>query len=73
MNTTAENNNWYFAVAGIVGAITFITIWAFMIQDWGLGLGIIFGWIPAGIGGAIVGIAWPLVLGIIALAVTHII
>jgi len=42
--------------------LSFIAIWIYAILSWGLLLGLMFGWIPALIGGAILGLLWPLVL-----------
>ena len=54
--------------AGIVGIIGAICIWIYAIVEWGLLLGLVFGWIPALIGGFIVGLLWPLVvLGILGI------
>lgn len=62
MNTTAENNNWYFVGFGITGAIAFVITWVYMVNDWGIGLGLLFGWAPAIIAGLIAGAVWPLIL-----------
>ena len=46
----------------IVGALSFIRIWIYALATWGLLLGLMLGWIPALIGGAILGFLWPLVV-----------
>jgi len=46
----------------IVGALSFIGIWIYALASWGLLVGLMFGWIPALIGGAILGYLWPLVI-----------
>ena len=46
----------------IVGALSFIGIWIYALATWGLLLGLMLGWIPALIGGAILGFLWPLVV-----------
>jgi len=46
----------------IVGALSFIAIWIYSFASWGFLLGLMFGWIPALIGGAILGFLWPLVV-----------
>jgi len=45
----------------IVGVVSGIVIWGISLFSWGL-LGIVFGWIPAVIGGVILGFLWPLTI-----------
>jgi hypothetical protein len=52
----------YFIIAAIVGFLTFLAIWFFAIIEWGLLMGLMAGWIPAMIGGALFGLIWPLTL-----------
>ncbi len=55
----------YLVIAWIVGGITALLIWVYSFFAWGLLFGLMVGWIPALIGGAIAGILWPLVLLVI--------
>ncbi len=48
--------------AWIVGIITSLGIWVYSWVGWGFLLGLMFGWIPAIIGGFVAGLLWPLVL-----------
>lgn len=58
----------YPIIALIVGLITGLVIWIYAISTWGLLIGLMLGWIPALIGGFVVGILWPLVvIGVIVL------
>ena len=45
-------------ISGIIGAIG---IWIYSFDQWGLLFGLLFGWIPAIIGGVVIGFAWPLI------------
>jgi hypothetical protein len=56
----------YYAMAGIVGFITFVVIWIYALVSWGFLLGLFLGWIPALIGGVIIGYLWP-VFGLLLL------
>lgn len=57
-----ENSDGYLWWGFITGIITFVCIWIYAIAQWGLLFGLIFGWIPALIGGFVAGLLWPLVL-----------
>lgn len=46
----------------IVGVLSFICIWLYSFFAWGFLIGLIFGWIPALIGGLLFGFLWPLVI-----------
>ncbi len=46
----------------IVGVLSFIAIWIYSFASWGFLFGLMFGWIPALIGGTILGFLWPLVV-----------
>ncbi len=46
----------------IVGIISLIVIWIYAIVSWGFLIGLAIGWLPALIGGAILGFLWPLVV-----------
>ena len=48
--------------AWITGALCFIAIWIYALATWGLLLGLAVGWLPAIIGGIILGFLWPLVV-----------
>lgn len=52
----------YVIAAYIIGILSGICIWGYSIISWGILFGLMFGWIPALIGGFILGIFWPLVL-----------
>ena len=45
----------YMVGVWIVGVLSFICIWIYALASWGFLLGLMFGWIPALIGGAILG------------------
>ncbi len=55
-------NNYYVGGAVIVGFIVFAGIWIYALGEWGLLFGLLFGWIPALIGGFVIGFLWPLAL-----------
>ncbi len=46
----------------ITGVLSFVVIWIYALASWGLLIGLMVGWIPALIGGVILGFLWPLVL-----------
>jgi hypothetical protein len=52
----------YMVGVWIVGVLSFAAIWIYALASWGLLLGLMFGWIPALIGGVILGYLWPLVV-----------
>ena len=52
----------YFLGVFLFGIISFVSIWIYSMTTWGLLLGLIFGWIPALIGGFIIGYLWPIFL-----------
>ena len=52
----------YIVGVWIIGTLSFVVIWIYALTSWGLLLGLTFGWIPAVIGGAILGFLWPLVV-----------
>ncbi len=61
-------NNGYMVGVWIVGVLSFIAIWLYSLASWGLLIGLMIGWIPALIGGMILGFLWPLVIiGVIAI------
>lgn len=43
----------------ITGIIAGLLIWGYAIFTWGVLFGIMFGWIPAIIGGFVAGVTWP--------------
>lgn len=57
----------YLVIVWIVGILAFVGIWIYAFVSWGLLFGLMFGWIPAIIGGFILGILWP-VLFLVLLA-----
>ncbi len=59
----------YLVVAWIIGVITFFAIWVYSFISWGFLIGLAIGWLPALIGGFIIGIIWPAVLLVIVAAV----
>jgi len=67
--------NTYKVVAYIVGGIAAFLIWIYSLFAWGFLGGLVIGWIPALIGGAIMGFLWPLTLlvvgGLILLILKH--
>jgi len=62
MTTKKDNNGGYAGVALLVGAVTFLWIWAYSFSEWGLLIGLLIGWLPALIGAFVVGLLWPLFL-----------
>ncbi len=59
----------YLVGAWITGVIAFIVIWIYALASWGFLLGLMFGWIPALIGGLIIGLLWPLVVLLVIVAI----
>ena len=57
-----NNSNGYMVGVWIVGVLSFAAIWLYALVSWGFLLGLMFGWIPALIGGTILGFLWPLVV-----------
>jgi|YNPMSStandDraft_1061717.scaffolds.fasta_scaffold12912_6 hypothetical protein len=51
----------------LVGIVSFIGIWIYAISEWGLLLGLTFGWIPSLIGGIIAGLLWPITIAVVIL------
>ncbi|MEO8581769.1 MAG: hypothetical protein ABI425_04335 [Patescibacteria group bacterium] len=66
-----EFNYWSWAI--IVGFITFVCIWIYALFTWGLLLGLLVGWIPALIGGFVVGLVWPVAVLIVVVLIVLII
>lgn len=60
-----DTDNWivkvYYLGAIVVGFIAFAIIWLYAIVEWGLLLGLMFGWLPATIGAGLCGFLWPLI------------
>jgi hypothetical protein len=54
--------NKYTIGAIITGIIAFFIIWIYAFSSWGFLIGLAAGWIPAIIGGFIIGLLWPLIL-----------
>ena len=55
-------NNGYMVGVWIVGVLSFIVIWLYALVSWGFLIGLMIGWVPALIGGFILGWLWPLVV-----------
>jgi hypothetical protein len=51
----------YELVAMVVGFLAFLGIWFYALEEWGLLLGLMFGWVPATIGAGLCGFLWPLI------------
>lgn len=58
-------DNGYSGGAIVVGFIAFFAIWIYAFVAWGFLIGLAIGWLPALIGGFILGLLWPLVLLVI--------
>jgi len=54
--------NAYLIIAGLFGILIFCPVWLIAISEWGLLVGLMAGWIPALIGGVVLGLLWPLTL-----------
>lgn len=67
MNSTDKKV--YFVGAIISGIIGAIAIFIYALTSWGILFGLIFGWIPAIIGGVIIGFLWPAIVGFIILII----
>ena len=67
-----EEIPWYKVGGYITGFLSFLAIWIFAFASWGFLLGLMFGWIPALIGGFILGFLWPLVLLVVLWIVAQI-
>ncbi len=52
----------YTVIAFIVGILAFFAIWIYSFFSWGFLIGLAIGWLPALIGGLIIGVLWPLIL-----------
>ena len=61
---TKENEGveWYIGIAILSGIVSFACIWLYALLEWGLLLGLLFGWLPALIGGFFIGLLWPVVV-----------
>lgn len=55
-----EDNFSYSTWGLIIGFISFVIIWICAITAWGGLIGLALGWIPALIGGLILGFLWPI-------------
>ena len=55
----SESNYW--AWAFLTGVLVFVGVWIYAMAEWGLLLGIMFGWIPAIIAAFVGGLLWPLI------------
>jgi hypothetical protein len=49
----------------IIGFIAFVLIYLYALVEWGFLIGLVFGWLPALIGGLLIGFLWPVALIII--------
>lgn len=64
----------YSIPAVIVGGLSFLAIWLYAVLDRGIFIGLLFGWMPAAIGGLVLGAIWPItIIGMIWLvcALSH--
>lgn len=62
-----ETKEWYGLIGLLVGFISFLFILMYALIEWGFLLGLVFGWIPALIGGVLAGIFWPIIVIIFGL------
>jgi hypothetical protein len=51
----------------IVGFLSFLCIWIYSFISWGFLIGLMFGWLPALIGGFLFSFLWPIVLLLIVI------
>jgi hypothetical protein len=59
----------YVAISYLFGGLAFLAIWIYAFYSWGFLIGLAIGWLPALIGGWLVGLLWPLaVLAAIGIA-----
>ncbi len=61
----------YMLGAYIVGGISFLIIWLIALGEWGFLIGLMIGWIPAFIGGSILGFFWPLTVSAVIFLFSH--
>lgn len=61
-NTNIMEGSKYMVGVWIVGVLSFLAIWIYALASWGFLIGLMIGWIPALIGGVILGFLWPLVV-----------
>ena len=57
-----NKRNRYLIGAWITGLVAFFVIWIYALVSWGVLIGLLIGWLPAIIGGFVLGVLWPLVL-----------
>lgn len=56
-------------IGGIIGVLAFLGIWIYALSEWGFLLGLMFGWIPAIIGGIVAAYIWPLLAFLVLLII----
>lgn len=60
-NAKREGDESYYVLgAFLTGVVVFVVLWIHALSEWGVLLGLVFGWIPALIGGFVAGALWPL-------------
>lgn len=50
----------------LTGLVIFAGVWIYSISEWGLLFGLLFGWLPATIGGVVACFLWPVIVFLIA-------
>lgn len=59
----------YAGLSGLVGIVVFLAGWVYAIATYGFLVGVALGWIPAAIVGVVSAVLWPILLGLIVVAV----
>lgn len=69
INIFIMNNDVYYLGVKLFGILGFICIWIYSFATWGFLIGLAIGWLPALIGGVIIGLLWPIFLILLVLFV----
>lgn len=59
------DESYYVLGAFLTGVAVFVGLWIYALSEWGVLLGLVFGWVPALIGGFVAGALWPLLVLVI--------
>jgi len=67
--STTTGDDLYSGIGAVFGVITFFITWGYCIIAYGFLFGTALGWIPAAILALIATVAWPLIVGLLLLAI----